>query len=225
MGPGVPPGYEADELYLRTSDGKYTPLLTVKPPNRPPGQFGAAYLLQRLTEPELEFLPRLRFSGASADFGRVFFEANDALTADAAEGSQYANNLYEWSGGTLHLVNILPTGSTVAGAWFGAESGANFVAEGNAYGSEPNLSNAISADGSRVFWTDANSGNLYVRLNGTSTVQVDAAVGGGGAFAAASTDGSVVFFTKNGDLYQYQLNTGQTLDLGPRRGSARSRGD
>ncbi len=46
------------------------------------------------------------------------------------------------------------------------------------------------------------------------TVQVDAAVGGGGIFQGASTDGSKVFFTK-GDLYEYDLETGQTTDLSP----------
>jgi hypothetical protein len=46
------------------------------------------------------------------------------------------------------------------------------------------------------------------------TVQVDAAVGGGGIFQGASTDGSKVFFTK-GDLYEYDLNTGETTDLSP----------
>lgn len=46
------------------------------------------------------------------------------------------------------------------------------------------------------------------------TVQVDAAVGGGGIFQDASVDGSEVLFTK-GDLYEYNLNTGETTDLSP----------
>ncbi len=46
------------------------------------------------------------------------------------------------------------------------------------------------------------------------TVQVNAAVGGGGIFQGASADGSKVFFTK-GDLYEYDLETGQTTDLSP----------
>ena len=46
------------------------------------------------------------------------------------------------------------------------------------------------------------------------TVQVDAAVGGGGIFQGASTDGSKVFFTK-GDLYEYDLEGGETTDLSP----------
>ena len=46
------------------------------------------------------------------------------------------------------------------------------------------------------------------------TVQVDKAVGGEAIFQDASTDGSKVFFTK-GDLYEYDLESGQTTDLSP----------
>ncbi len=46
------------------------------------------------------------------------------------------------------------------------------------------------------------------------TVQVDAAVGGGGIFQGASSDGSKVFFTK-GNLYEYDLETAETTDLSP----------
>ena len=88
----------------------------------------------------------------------------------------------------------------------------------------------ISTDGSRIFWTALEppaekSGQIeerpkavYVREDATSpdaaTVQVDAAVGGGGFFWTASTDGSKAFFTK-GDLYEYDVDNGQTADLTP----------
>ncbi len=50
---------------------------------------------------------------------------------------------------------------------------------------------AVSADGSTIFFTapptpKATTTNLYVRQNGSSTVQVDAGIGGGGQFQAAS---------------------------------------
>jgi hypothetical protein len=45
-------------------------------------------------------------------------------------------------------------------------------------------------------------------------VQVDSAVGGGGRFWTASEDGSKAFFTK-GDLYEYDLEDGHTIDLTP----------
>lgn len=46
------------------------------------------------------------------------------------------------------------------------------------------------------------------------TVQVDEAVGGGGRFWTATGDGSKVFFTK-GSLYEYDVNTGATINLTP----------
>jgi Tol biopolymer transport system component len=83
---------------------------------------------------------------------------------------------------------------------------------------QPDFSNAISADGSRVFWTaleyiprffgpeDAGSKALYMREDGTRTVQLDApelgasGVGGGGRFWTATPDGSKVFFTDESRL-------------------------
>ncbi len=93
----------------------------------------------------------------------------------------------------------------------------------------PEASTAVKGDTGPVFHR---SRALYVRENDTQpqspvgpeeeclvavdacTVQVDAAVGGGGIFQDASTDGSKVFFTK-GDLYEYNLENGQTTDLSP----------
>ena len=83
---------------------------------------------------------------------------------------------------------------------------------------------AVSADGSRIFFTDS-SGNLNVFQNGTAT-QVDktqggSGPGGGGQFMTAATDGSVVFFTdgdsagltgdtvsgSGANLYEYNVGT------------------
>ena len=69
------------------------------------------------------------------------------------------------------------------------------------------MGNALHAviDDSSVFFTA--NGNLYVRQNGSSTVQVDAGIGGGGQFAGASTDGSKVFFmdSTRSNLYEYDF--------------------
>jgi hypothetical protein len=120
------------------------------------------------------------------------------------------------------LVNVLPDGVAEPNATFGGfEEGEN---------QKPDFSHVISADGSRIFWTDLNNGDLYVRENPTQpqspldergvctvpadacTVQVDREVGGGGGFWAASSDGSRVFFTK-GALYEYNVESGHTADL------------
>ncbi len=111
-------------------------------------------------------------AGESSDFSHVVFTEEAQLTPGAPAG---AEDLYEWSAGDVRLVTILPnTESPVAGS---------FV--------------AISADGSRVFFKAG--GELYARVDGVETVQLDASQaagpGGGGEFLAASQDGSQVLFT------------------------------
>jgi len=193
---GAPPGYL--DLYLHQSGGaNYRPLITALPPHLTAEEFG------------------VRFDGGNSGtsiapaFSHIIFSANDALTPDATYRSG-ESNLYDWANGQLRAVNVLPGAAE-------SEPNASFGVD---YGEEvngvefPSLDNAISADGSLIFWTDKNNGNLYVREDGTRTVQVDASVGGGGQFQTASTDGLKVFFTK-GDLYEFDTSDGSTTDLAP----------
>jgi hypothetical protein len=180
-------------LYI-TRESSTVPALTVQPPNQTPVSYRA------------RFAGGNAGSGTSAPFTHVLFSANDAVTPEAVYSSA-KDNLYEWSEGQLHAVNVLP-GQTESDP--GASFGRDEVIETTDL---PSFSNAISADGSRVFWTDQNNGNLYVREDGESTTQVDAAVGGGGQFETASTDGSKVLFIKAGHLYLYDVETKNTMDL------------
>jgi hypothetical protein len=220
----APTGYA--NLYL-SNGGSYTPVITTQPPNRTFEVFGHAYLVAGVVT-EMRLRKDLLFAGASSDSSHIFFEANDALTPEAMVGDSLENNLYEWSHGQLHAVNLLP-GQTHSnpGASFGIDYG-----DYTSTNRPPNLLNAISADGSRAFWTGSD-GSLYVRENpdqpqsaldggGRCTeqsracsVRVDAAVGGGGAFQTASTDGALVLFSKGGHLYSYDLETENTVDLAP----------
>ena len=152
------------------------------------------------------------YGGASSDLTHIVFESPDLIPGTGAVGS---NNVYEYtfSDGMVHLVSILP-GETPS-------SGANTI------GSGPPAPNAVSDDGSRIFWSGG--GNLYLREDGTSSVQVDASQnsgpGGGGRFWTATPDGSHVFFTSpqaltddatpgfGSDLYRYDVDTGQLTDL------------
>ncbi|MGA7703950.1 MAG: fibronectin type III domain-containing protein [Solirubrobacteraceae bacterium] len=158
------------------------------------------------------------YAGASQGMSHVLFEANDALTANAVDGGEEANNLYDSNSGKLYLVNVLPDGSSQPNATFGG-SADNLERPGRPAGtgtSGPDFNHVISSDGSRIFWTDQNTGDLYVRENDTQpqspiengrcavatdacTVQIDGSQasgkGGGGRFWAASSDGSKVFFT------------------------------
>jgi hypothetical protein len=165
------------------------------------------------------------YAGASANFDRVIFLANGALAnTRAPEGHGFS--LYEWSQASgLSLVSVLPGGTPAQ-----PSSNAGFGGEG--FGCDMNESlvrHAISADGSRIFWTyhpSEGASELLARENGTSTVQLDAPQGGG-RFLAASADGSKVLFAdeqpltadapagSGNSLYQYDLDTGGLTDLTP----------
>lgn len=168
-----------------------------------------------------------QFDAGSTDFSHVVFDESAPLTKDAPAG----DDLYEWSGGDVHLVTYLPDGTPVQGTlpwsieWEGVEGGGQRyfydLETEMEYSSASQFTHAISADGSRIFFQA--DGNLYVREDATTTVQVDASQGsgpgGGGRFMAASSDGSKVFFTDNAtaglttstvagsgaNLYEYEL--------------------
>jgi hypothetical protein len=199
---GAPP--EFDNLYVHeTEAATYQLLTTVAPPNRTPENY------------------EVKFAGASPDLSHVVFEANDALKAGAPAS---ARSVYEWTGGGLRLVSVLPGPGEVAAESAGAGDGEDDM-----------FANDVSADGSRIFWTD-NHGQLYVREDGTTTVQLNASqrtpsLGDGSAvFRAATSDGSKVFFTDetaltnspedNGGLYEYDFSSGKLTDLSPDAGGS-----
>jgi hypothetical protein len=121
--------------------------------------------------------------GATPGLDHVVLSSCAALTAnatevDGTEGECASNkqNLYMKSGSAApKLINLLPAATT-------GTPGASLAAQ----------SRAISADGSRVYWTDGT--DLYLR-DGEQTKQVDALAGGGGTFQTASADGSIAYFT------------------------------
>ena len=159
--------------------------------------------------------------------GALERELREAAQSMVAEGKR-PSILYDSVASKLSVVNVLPDGKTDANAAFGALPNAEGV---------PGIDNVISADGSRVFWTDATTGDLYVRENSgaptAKTVQIDAAEGGcgtcaegSGRFLTASSDGSKAFFTDEQrltsnstteagepDLYEYNVATAHLSDL------------
>lgn len=218
------PGEGYQVLYAReSSDGNYQPLITKAATlHRPASEFGAGGIG---ASPALASQQAPLYAGSSANLQESLFEANDALTAGAPSGSSEEDDIYVSQNGQLSLVNVLPDGSSQVNAIFGGQALEDAVLH------RGDFSNVISADGSRVFWTQLEASYepggdiererpkaLYVRENPTSsdarTVQVDAAVGGGGDFWTATPDGSKVLFTK-GELYEYNLESGETTDLTP----------
>jgi hypothetical protein len=157
----------------------------------------------------------LEFQGASPDLSHVILSTNAALTSNAVNNGE--PNLYDWTNGQLQLVNVLP----------GETKGTPGAVLGESAGNLGGI-HSVSNDGSKIIFTNEHEHNLYARVNGSSTVQLDASQGGseegGGLFQIASGSGSRVFFldgrkltkasTVNGyDLYEYDFETGHLSDL------------
>ncbi|MFZ1155138.1 MAG: hypothetical protein WAN93_09565, partial [Solirubrobacteraceae bacterium] len=147
------------------------------------------------------------FIAASSDLAHVVVESPVALTEEAPGGGP---GLYEWSAGRFQLINVLPGGLVApqSSAPILGDSPGNIAAS------------AISADGSRVIWSEhAGGSHLYMRdMRERVTVRLDAIQAGasgegsvGPLFQFASSDGSRIFFTDT---------QGLTVDAGSGGGNA-----
>lgn len=164
----------------------------------------------------------IEFGGGNAGtatiprYSHLLFASEAALVepAVATEEASQEFNLYESIGGRARLVNILPGGEPDPNAMFGGPSPDSYGAGAHESDEEkqPNLSNAVSADGSRVFWTDLKTGNLYVRENGTTTVPVSAGAEAAN-FWTATPDGKYVFYTEGEKLYRFDASTHTRVQL------------
>lgn len=176
-GSGAPAGYR--NYYLRSGGGSFAAMLKAAP------AIAAEHF-------------ELAFAGATPDLAHAVLSTCAALTSDATElpGPEgecdpTEQNLYEVSGSSLRLLNLLPAQST-------GTPGAALAAQ----------SRAISADGTRVYWSDGP--DLYLR-EGSVTKEVAAAA----RFQTASPDGSIAFYTSGGHLFRYSASTQASTDLTP----------
>jgi hypothetical protein len=180
-----------------------------------------------------EEIPRL--ADASADFGHVIFESVQPLVPGATaiddrQSGTFVPNLYEWDHGTLRLAGILPDDACGTPPCVASRSIAGQGAGGGIGGPSHGYTlRTISADGSRIFFTDG-KGDLYMRIDHVSTVKINASEKSPpdtprpASFQTASTDGTRIFFTTQEqltnddsdtaiDLYMYDTNapSGQRL--------------
>jgi hypothetical protein len=207
-------GADSVNLYRRDNfDGSYQALTTV------PAEETGGQLQQLLYAPFVE--------GHSSDFDHIVFAAKSKLTPDAASEAELydylsGRQIYDYTGGGLHLVSVKPDGTAdPAGANVG------FVTSVTANGMiEVNTDRAVSEDGSRIYWSGATSSEapLFVRVNSgqpqsasgcetdkSCTVPVSDTEA---VFWTASTDGSRALYTKGGKyssgegtLYEFDLGT------------------
>ncbi len=208
--PPLPAGSEKT-IYFREASGAYRALVSTG--NVPPGtEFGG----------DGEGAGAVEFVSASPDLSHVVVVSSVALE----EGAPSKEELYEWVGGRLRLVSVLPGGEP---------SPSQFTSLGDqgrsGYG---DVRHAISNDGSRIVWEEfgygekeQNRNHYYLRdVARGETVRIDAAQGAPepekeqSAYATANGEGSRVFFTSadrltadstgggSGDLYVFEMTSG-----------------
>jgi hypothetical protein len=157
--------------------------------------------------------------GASADFSHVVFESGYPLTPESTASTVEAfgnstYNVFDSSNGQVHLVGLVPPpGGTTCGAGGPAcvAAASSMAGQGQSLGRY--TIRTVSADGSRVFFTDNsatndNTGALYMRVDDVSTVQLNVSERTGSpgpgtehaTFGTASLDGSKAFFFTTEDL-------------------------
>jgi NHL repeat/WD40-like Beta Propeller Repeat len=170
--------------YLRRSDGSYAPL--VYPGNVPAGtQFGGGGVRSGVN-----------FITATPDLSHLLLESETSLV-EGFEANE-AENIYEWNAGALSPVNYVPSGTA---ALCGGTAPACVAGQPAQVGnSSQQVRNAISTDGSRVFFSTG--AELFLRdLSRGETLRLDAAQEvaepehAEATFQDASTDGRRVFFT------------------------------
>jgi hypothetical protein len=212
LSPESQPG--ASDLYLRdTGTGSYSLV------SHSPGfSFG--------------FEPTYR--GASEDLSHVVYNNTQNETPGPLPVQEFTKVLYEGVNGQTRVVGVLPNGDL---ADSGAVLGSGRVGLGTR--------NAVSADGSRIVFTTANEafegvtppGQIYVRIDGTSTAFVSGSQKTGddpdaptppAIFSGATRNGSAVFFTSpaeltddahtgaaGNDLYRFDVGDETLVDLAP----------
>ena len=178
----------------------YEALSTAKPPNVPPEKY-------------LDLLA----NGFSAAGTHTIFTTNDSLHPHAPTLAEQELLLYEHTPDGLRFVCYLPNGNPsplacAAGTVAGDEPG----------GIKSSLRNAISADGSRIFWTAYSGGpgignnpgapgQIYVRIDGQETVRVSGEVATDPAwYWTAADDGSKAIFEfasgpRKDELYEFDV--------------------
>jgi hypothetical protein len=208
--PRSQPGHGSASV-LSLTDDLSAAIVLVEPgleAGRTPGRY--AYLRDSATGSFRLLGPGIaRFADSTAGDSRILFESREQLLPIA---SPNVVNLYEWDGSRppgeeLSLAGVLPdgkapVGGSVAGPGGSALGGATGGATGKFY-----TQNTISVDGSRIFFSDAGTGQIYMREpEAARTIPVSAGTQPA-YWRAATADGSEVFYTEGEDLYRFDVES------------------
>lgn len=130
--------------------------------------------------------------GASDDFSHIVFTDRAQLTPNSPELSPIggAMNLYEWNGSTLTNIGVLPGQTEPTSAGVEAPDGID----------------AVSPDGKRVTFREPGGRSFVLRDHGMP-------IGIEGTYRGASRDLSKIFTTEGGDLFRYDVESGDRENL------------
>lgn len=189
LAPNAIPGYP--NLYMRDNNtGQYTAVTSFSPVDQEPLNI------------------RYQVQGAAADGRHIVFRANAKLTPNAAANGTM--QIYEYINGAVRLLSVRPNGTpSTAGSSLGM---------GQFQGKDRRaaVEHALSADGSRAFWTEAEGGpgRLYVRIDGTESKVVSNQPA---SFLIASADGARVAYRNevSGALVLHDVDAGTSETLAP----------
>jgi hypothetical protein len=155
-----------------------------------------------------------RFADATAGDSQILFEDTAKELVPGVRDEGEVPYLYEWNGSgppgrELVLAGVLPDGKApVDGSVAGPGGPALGKSRGGATG-QFYTQDTISADGSRIFFSDAGTGRIYMREpEAGRTIPVSA---GPAYWRAATADGSEVFYTEGEDLYRFDV-AGETRE-------------
>jgi DNA-binding beta-propeller fold protein YncE len=158
----------------------------------------------------------LELQGVSADQTISIYTANDNLEGTLAPDNPTGKRqLYRHGPSGTEFVCILPGGAASTQA---CSAGTNYTDSGG-QNRTANLTNALSSDGQRVFWTNANGpGEIYVRVDGTETLPVseEGEIDSGTSasmFLAATDNGSKALYQTGKDLYEFEVDTETTTHV------------
>jgi hypothetical protein len=212
--PATDPGFFADADGL-TEDLSETIVNASEPPLAPGATPGAEnYYIGDNATGAYRLLARgpgkLRFADASSDGSLILFEDTAEELVQGVRDEHAVPYLYEWEEGQITPVGVLPDGSEPAE---GAAAGPGGPLTENGVGREEHglfyTQDTISADGSRVFFSDIGTGRIYVREpQAERTIPVSE---GKAYWRAATPDGRFVFYTEGegeeSNLYRFDVES------------------
>jgi DNA-binding beta-propeller fold protein YncE len=139
--------------------------------------------------------------GVTPDGQCTVFRVDDKLSDNALEN---LTQVYKSCEGVVSLISVLPDG-TAATKPSSAGSPSGFP-----NGREGSMFNALSKDGSRVFWSEegAGSSRLYLRIDDSATKAISS---GSAFFWGAADDGGRVIYQEGGSLKEATVDEAGTV--------------